>query len=449
MSIWDTWSHIPGKIYNNQTGDIADDHYHKVKEDIALMKSLGVKNYRMSISWPRILPTGLLKHGINQKGIDYYNMEINELVRNGINVAVTLYHWDLPQYLQDTYGGWLNSKETVQAFRDFSDICFAHFGDRVKDWITFNEPFITSVLGHGCNDWAPGLGCGSSPAGNSSNMPYMAAHSQLLAHAHAVKVYRDKYQQDQQGRIGITLNSNFYYPLTNTKEDYEACERALLFGFGWFADPVFFGDYPQVMKDFVEGNRLPLFTEQEKRLLKGSVDFIGLNHYTSNYIGNRKSPLPPVNQRTFNDDQRTEGSSYKNGVPIGPKAESDWLFVYPPGIRSMLNWIQKRYNPQMIYVTENGVDAPGESSMPISQALNDTFRVNYLHDYLTEVSNAVMQDGVNVKAYFVWSMMDNFEWTNGYSCRFGVVYVDYNSPNLTRYVKNSAKWYSDLVKPYN
>nr|CAG4714002.1 unnamed protein product [Naegleria fowleri] len=442
MSIWDIWSHIPGKIYMNQTGDVADDHYHKVKEDVELMKYLGVKNYRMSISWSRLIPTGLIKDGINQKGIDHYDKEINTLVNAGINVAVTLYHWDLPQHLQDLYGGWLNSKDVVEAFKDYADLCFAKFGDRVKDWITFNEPFVTSVLGYGNEGLAPG-------SSNSSTAPYLATHSQLLSHAVAVKVYRDKYQKHQNGRIGIALNSNFFYPLTNTQADYDACERALQFGFGWFADPVFFGDYPQVMKDFVEGGRLPQFTPEQKKLLKGSVDFIGLNHYTSNYIGNRDTPLPPVYQRTFNDDQRTIGSSYKNGVPIGPMADSDWLYVYAPGIRSILNWIQHRYQPKMIYVTENGVDVPNESEMPIPQALNDTFRQNYIHDYLAEVSKAVMQDGVNVKAYYVWSLMDNFEWANGYRCRFGIVYVDYKSPNLDRHIKNSAKYYSQIIRPYN
>ena len=227
----------------------------------------------------------------------------------------------------------------------------------------------------------------------------------------------------------------------------EAAERQQLFDLGWFADPVVFGDYPQVMKDLV-GDRLPQFTSEEKSKLAGSYDFIGLNHYTSRYVSHIAPPQPSPEKRSWATDSRTTLLTEKNGEKIGPLADSSWLYVVPWGMRKILNWITHRYNRPDIFITENGVDAPGESSMPLEQALNDTFRVNYLKDYLTEVSRAISEDGASVVAYFVWSMMDNYEWSDGYSKRFGMIYVDYKDPKLTRYLKQSAKWYSNQIKNF-
>jgi len=279
------------------------------------------------------------------------------------------------------------------------------------------------------------------PAGDSSTEPYIAAHNMLLAHAKAVDVYRKKYQASQKGTIGIVLDCTFYEPLTNSIDDIAAANRALEFYAGWYADPVFFGDYPQSMKTNV-GNRLPVFTEAEKQLLKGSADFYALNHYTSRYATNGPNPggLGPDA-----DMHVTVSVNDKNGVPIGPAADSPWLYVVPYGIRKNLFWLQDRYGKIEFWVTENGVDVPGENSMPLSQALHDTFRVNYYTDYLTQLSMAIYDPAyqVNVKGYFAWSLMDNFEWNDGYSKRFGIHYVDYNTQ--TRYQKDSAKWLTSLL----
>lgn len=417
MTIWDTFSHTPNKTKNGETGDVADDHYNRVEEDIQLIKKLGLKHYRMSIAWSRILPNGTINN-INQKGIDHYNNEINLLLANGITPAITLYHWDLPQGLEDSFGGWLHKDHIVQAYSDYAELCFKLFGDRVKFWITFNEPWVTAVLGYLTGGNAPGRCTGCSPlSGNSSTEPYIVAHSQLVAHAHVMNIYKQKYAQTQNGKIGITFNSDWFEPLSTEDADVQAAERMQQFFLGWYADPVFFGDYPQIMKDNV-GNRLPQFTQEEKELLKAhKSDFFGINHYTSTYVGAPRKPTP-LNP-TWYDDSKVFTTYEKDGKLIGPRADSSWLYVVPWGSRKLLNWIHKRYNGVEIYITENGVDAPGESDLPIDQAIEDDFRVNYLHDYLTEISKAVVEDKVNLKGYYCWSLLDNYEWGDGYSKRFG------------------------------
>lgn len=442
-NIWDTFTHTPGKIRRGDTGDVADDHYHKVQEDIELAKKMNLKNYRMSISWSRIMSNGT-KSSLNQKGIDYYRREIAAWNAAGINVYLTLYHWDLPQYIEDKYGGWLNTSAMVQLFTEYADTCFQQFGDRVKHWITFNEPWVTSVLAYGVGVNAPGR-CTACEAGNSATEPYIVAHTQLLAHAHTVQLYRTRYQPYQRGTIGITLNSDFLAPYSPSEEDVAAAQRQQEFSLGWFADPVFFGDYPQSMKDRV-GKRLPSFTAEEKILLKGSSDFLGINHYTSQYV--TMNPKPKPNTDYYNDIGTISGIENYKGEVIGPPSEAVWLRVVPWGIRSLMNWIRKRYDNPIVYITENGVPVPKEDDMPLKDAIEDDFRLNYLNDYLTQLSLAIKEDKCNVKAYFVWSLLDNFEWADGYSVRFGVHYVDYKDPNLTRYAKKSSKWYAQLIQPY-
>jgi beta-glucosidase len=445
MSIWDVFSHTPNKTANGETGDIADDHYHKVVQDVQILKELGAKNYRMSLSWSRIMSDGTI-NTLNQQGIDYYNREIDLLKRNGLDVYVTLYHWDLPQFLHEKYGGWLNAT-IVQYFAQYADVCYKLFGDRVTAWITLNEPWVTSILGYSDGVNAPGRCTKCRPeGGNSVVEPYLVSHHQLLAHAAAVQIYREKYQHKYNGLIGITLNSDFNAPLTDDPEDVAAAQRRLEFALGWFVDPVVFGDYPESMKQRVQ-SRLPIFTEQEKQLLKGSYDFVGLNHYTSRYVSNNKSASPTDAPIDWYHDSGTIVSVYdKNGKVIGEQAESDWLYVVPWGMRGILNWIKDRYNNPPLYITENGVDVPKEAEMPLSQALNDTFRLNYLKEYIGQVSNAINIDGCNVKGYFVWSLMDNYEWADGYTKKFGIHYVDYKSPDLRRYTKLSAQWYKEFLQ---
>ncbi len=260
-SIWDAFCTIPGKIQNGDTGNVACDHFHKFKNDIKLLKELGVNSYRLSLSWSRIMPEG--KNTINEEGVNFYNEIIDELLENNITPWVTLYHWDLPLALQLEDDGWLG-ESIIDYFVEYADVCFKRFGDRVKNWITLNEPWVVAILGYGHGVFAPGR--------VSEVEPYKVAHNLLLAHAYAVDHYRTNYSS-QNGSIGITNNCDWREPLTDSKSDIDASQRALEFFLGWFADPIYLGDYPQVMKERI-GEKLPEFTKKEKELLKGSSDFL-------------------------------------------------------------------------------------------------------------------------------------------------------------------------------
>eukprot|EP00252_Welwitschia_mirabilis_P012060 TRINITY_DN2683_c0_g1_i1.p1 TRINITY_DN2683_c0_g1~~TRINITY_DN2683_c0_g1_i1.p1 ORF type:complete len:371 (-),score=21.01 TRINITY_DN2683_c0_g1_i1:710-1822(-) len=286
-SIWDTFSHKAyWKIEDFSNGDVAVDQYHRFEEDIDLMAELGMDAYRFSISWPRIFPNG--SGEINREGVEYYNNLIDALIRRGIEPYVTLYHWDLPQALQDAYGGWLN-ESIIGDYVNYASRCFEEFGDRVKKWITFNEPRGASISGYDLGLQAPGrcsiLAHLICKEGDSGTEPYTVAHHMLLSHAAAVKVYREEYQCRQRGSVGITLDSKWFEPYSDADEDRHAAQRALDFELGWFLDPLYFGDYPSSMKDLVE-SRLPEFSAEQSALLKGSLDFLGINHYTSLYARN-------------------------------------------------------------------------------------------------------------------------------------------------------------------
>jgi beta-glucosidase len=443
LSIWDTFSHIPGKIEDGTHGDFADDHYNRFEEDIELMKDLGIHVYRFSISWSRIFPTG--ETTVNQKGVDFYNRLINALLKKGIEPFITLYHWDLPQALEDKYGGWLGEK-TAELFVKYSDFCFRQFGDRVKYWLTFNEPHSFAVHGYQTGFHAPGR-CSNRllcPAGNSSTEPYIVVHNVLKAHAVAVDVYRRNYQPHQQGKIGITLDLTHYEPYNASNPlDVKAVERAQAWHAGWFSDPVYFGDYPQVMRERV-GNRLPTFTEEEKKLLKGSSDFFGLNHYTTSYVLHVEEP----EGEGYFYDRGCLSAHERDGKLVGERGDPVWLYKVPRGMRGVLNWVWERYQHPDIYITENGASAPKESFLPLREALEDNYRVQYYQDYIAEMSKAINEDGVKVLGYMAWSLLDNFEWAHGYEKRFGLYYVDYKD-NMKRYAKKSAKWYKELIAQHS
>ncbi|XP_068645419.1 beta-glucosidase 32-like isoform X2 [Aristolochia californica] len=282
-SIWDTFTHA-GKVLDKSTADIAADQYHKYKEDVELMHKMGLNAYRFSISWSRLIPDG--RGEVNPKGLEYYNNLINELVDHGIEPHVTLNHFDLPQALDDEYGGYLSPK-LIADFTAYADVCFKEFGDRVKTWVTFNEPNIQTVVGYDLGVFPPGrcsypFGSNCSE-GNSSTEVYVSAHYILLAHAAAVQLYREKYQDTQRGSIGITLLAMWFEPLTDSLQDLNATQRMLDFHLGWFLDPIFYGDYPSTMKEIV-GSRLPSFGVEESELMRGSFDFIGLNHYVVLFV---------------------------------------------------------------------------------------------------------------------------------------------------------------------
>lgn len=426
-SIWDGFCQIPGKVLNGDSGDVACDHYHRFRDDVQLMKDMGVKAYRFSISWPRVLPNGR-KDSFNPAGLQFYSDLIDELLKNSIQPWVTLYHWDLPLALQMECDGWLGD-DISDLFADYAAVCFEHLGDRVKHWITINEAWVVSILGYGQGVFAPGR--------ISDSEPYQAGHNLLLAHAKAVKIYREKFQATQKGVIGITNNCDWREPLTDSAEDKAAAERALDFFIGWFADPIYFGDYPATMKERL-GERLPTITAQQRELILHSSDFFGLNHYTTMFAAEAsgdQSQQSVYGNGGLSEDQDVDLSADESW----PLTSMEWAIV-PWGCQKLLQWIAERYNNPPLYITENGCSFNDEL---IDGAVNDQQRVEFFRGYLTACSQAI-ENGVNLRGYFIWSFMDNFEWASGYSKRFGIHYVDYQT--LERTPKASALWYGKIIK---
>ncbi|CAN6347635.1 unnamed protein product [Urochloa humidicola] len=447
-SIWDTFTHqYPGKINDRSNGDVADDQYHRYKEDVNTLNDIGMDAYRFSISWTRILPNGSLSGGVNREGVNYYNNLINELLSKGLQPFVTIFHWDSPQALEDKYKGFL-SPNIVDDYKSYAEVCFREFGDRVKHWITFNEPFSFCQGGYASGVFAPGR-CssweqGNCSVGDSGTEPYTACHHQLLAHGETIKLYREKYQAMQKGKIGITLMSHWFVPISNSKSDKGAARRSMDFMLGWFMDPLIKGDYPLSMRKLV-GNRLPKFSKEQSELVKGAFDFIGLNYYTAYFAEN----IPPSNSLnySYNTDPRANLTGSRNGVPIGPTSASTWYFtfyIYPKGLHELLLYVKEKYGNPTVYITENGVPEINNSSLTLQEALKDDIRVQYYHDHLLALLSGV-NDGANVKGYFAWSLLDDFEWASGYTLRFGINFVDYND-GLKRYPKDSAHWFKKFLK---
>ncbi|CAD5166982.1 furostanol glycoside 26-O-beta-glucosidase [Musa acuminata AAA Group] len=441
-SVWDTLTHDhPEKIADKKNGDVATDSYRRYKDDIEIMKNMGMDSYRFSISWSRILPKGTIEGGINQEGIKYYNDLINELLKNGIKPYVTLFHWDVPQALEDAYGGFLSSK-IVNDFKNFASVCFQKFGDRVKHWITLNEPWSFSSMGYSLGKHAPGrcsqlLGC---PVGDSLKEPYIVTHNLILAHAAAATLYKKEFKAIQEGEVGITLVSMWFEPYSTSHQDIEAANRAIDFMLGWYMDPLVYGDYPFIMRALVK-ERLPYFTNDEAEMIKGSYDFIGLNYYTSRYA--KATPMSPNYTPILSiTDSYAEQLDSKNNVPIG-ELQGTWINVYPHGMKELLLHMKKRYQNPHIYITENGTCELDNPKLPLDEALEDQFRIDYLSVHLAEVRQAIRQ-GVCVKGYFAWALTDNFEWEQGYTQRFGLTYIDYDN-NLNRHLKSSANWYTRFL----
>ncbi|KNA25153.1 hypothetical protein SOVF_008790 [Spinacia oleracea] len=447
-SIWDTYVHkYPGKIKDGSNGDVATDSYHRYKEDVKLIKEMGLDAYRFSISWSRILPKGKLSGGVNRKGIRYYNNLINELLNNGIKPFVTLLHGDLPQALEDKYGGFL-SRNIINDFRDYAELCYKKFGDRVKHWITLNEPLFYDLTGYAvgygppgrCSKWLQ-LNCS---AGDSGTEPYIVAHNLILSHAAAANLYKLKYQASQKGKIGIVLATNWYVPLSKSIQDLDATQRALDFTIGWFMEPFTRGNYPDSMTSLVN-DRLPKFTTEQSMTIKGSLDFLGLNYYTASYVAN--TPPSSLNgsrtRLSYLSDWLGTYTNERHGVPIGPKGASNGFNIYPRGIRDLLLYMKRKYKSQVIYITENGIGEQNNSTLSLEEALVDTIRIDYHYHHLRFLREAI-QNGVDVRGYFAWSLLDNFEWSLGYTIRYGINYVDFRN-GLKRYPKSSAFWFKKFL----
>ncbi|XP_053610113.1 myrosinase 1-like [Plodia interpunctella] len=433
-SIWDRYTHAhPERVFDHNNGDVAADSYHQWREDVALLKHLGVSFYRFSISWSRILPSGF-SNEVNEDGIKYYAELISALESNNIAPVVTMYHWDLPQPLQDL-GGWTNPI-MADYFVDYATVLFDRFSSSVKMWITFNEPLSFCHDGYGGDD---------APGGRSSGIEtYMCGHNVLRAHGKVYKLYQDRKKQNKApGWIGITLDMPWMEPATTAREDQEAAEIARQFIFGWFAHPIFSkeGDYPEIMRKRIDEksrvqnfarSRLPHFTANEVRSIKGSFDFLGLNHYTT-YLASPAESHSPGKEPTFEDDMGVRITQKENW----PKSNSTWLRIVPWGFRRALNWIKTSYNNPPTLVTENGISlAPGT---------HDPKRINYIDSYLRALHDAILKDKCHVIGYTYWSLIDNFEWMRGFSERFGLYQVDYTSPKRTRTARLSASYFGQVA----
>nr|BAO04173.1 hypothetical protein [Delphinium grandiflorum] len=437
-SIWDTYTH-QGKMPDKSNGDIACDGYHKYKEDVKIMSDIGLEAYRFSISWSRLLPRG--RGAINPKGLEYYNNLINELVDHGIQPHVTISHLDLPQILEDEYEGWLSPK-IIKDFTEYADVCFREFGDRVSHWTTINEPNIVSMGSYDSGQLPPQRcsppgGIYNCTAGNSSIEPYIAMHHFLLAHGSAAALYRDKYQARQKGLIGLSVYSFWCIPFTNSTADVKAANRAMDFYSGWAMNPLVFGDYPEIMKTNV-GSRLPSFTKDESKLLKGSFDFIGLNHYFTVYIQDKPRSTRKSNLGDYISDMSVKLSFTHDVMPPGPFIPTSTPYT-PYGLRDLLEYFKHKYGNPPVYVHENGFGAP------YNETLNDTGRIHYISGYVEGILDAI-RGGSNTKGYFVWSFLDVFEFLSGYVTRYGLVHVDFEDKELKRQLKSSAQWFSSFIK---
>lgn len=412
-SIWDRFSHIPGNIADGTNGDVACDFYHRYEEDIALAKQLGLQVYRLSISWPRIYPEGVGE--VNPKGIEFYRKVLKCLKDNGIKAAVTIYHWDLPQKLQDR-GGWAN-REIVGWFETYAKTLYSELGDLVDYWITLNEPFCSSIKGYWIGDHAPGY--------HDFSMALQAAHHLLMSHGAAVKAFRETGLKSE---IGITLNLNLSYPIDpHNPEDVKASERMNMLYNNLFADPVLKGTYPKEFFDCVKskGVILPTILKGDMELINQELDFLGVNSYYS-IFSKADETVWPLGVR-----QVTSGRM---------QTDANWEVV-PEGMYDLLKWIDATYRPKKIIITENG--AAFNDWVNVDGKVEDLDRIDYIKRYLTAVNRA-LREGVNIQGYYVWCFCDNFEWAWGLKRRFGIIYVDYATQK--RIPKASAYWLADVIR---
>jgi beta-glucosidase len=412
-SIWDTFSHTPGKTKNGDTGDVACDHYHRWPEDVALMKEIGLKAYRFSVSWPRILPEG--RGRVNQKGLDFYGRLVDALLEANIIPMPTLYHWELPQTLQDE-GGWPD-RRVVEPFVELADAVSRALGDRVSHWMTHNEPWCTSFLSHQIGVHAPGWQ--DWPAA------FAAAHHVLLSHGLAAAQIRANVANAE---VGIAINFEPASPASDSPADYHAARLWDGYFSRWFVDPLFGRLYPADMTDhYIRSGQLPngldFVQEGDMATIAAPLDFFGVNYYTR-HIAQTQESL---------DDYRSLHNPDAEYTAMG------WE-VHPDSFYGLLNRLHFEYRPRKIFVTENGcsyLDEPDEQGR-----VADGRRIAYLQSHLQATHRAI-QNGVPLAGYLQWSLLDNYEWAEGYSQRFGIVHVDYATQKRT--LKDSAFWYRDLI----
>jgi beta-glucosidase len=402
-SIWDRFSHTPGKIRDGDTGDVACDHYHRYRDDIALMRRLGLKAYRFSISWPRVIPNGW--GAVNPAGLDFYDRLVDELLAANIQPFVTLYHWDLPQALQER-GGW-PKRDLCGWFADYAALMARHLGDRVTRWMTFNEPWVSCFLGYQMGVHAPGL--------QDLRLAEQSAHHQLVAHGLAMRAIRASAPLAQ---VGIVLDAFPTETDTDVPEDRAIVAQSWDHGVGLFLDPLLRGHYPPQVAQEHESLGVEI-QPGDMALIAQRLDLLGINHYSRNLVRNGQ-PVKPV-----------PGAEY---------TEMDWE-ICPAAFGRLLRRLKREYRLPPLYITENGAAFRDEVSA--DGQVHDPRRIAYLREYFTQARLA-MDDGVDLRGYFVWSLLDNFEWANGNSKRFGLVYTDYAT--LQRTTKDSGRWYAQVIE---
>jgi beta-glucosidase len=406
-SIWHTFAHTPHAIQNGDTGDVACEHYRRWADDIGLMQRVGLGAYRFSTAWGRVLPQGT--GASNRAGLDFYERLVDGLLAAGITPALTLYHWDLPQALEDR-GGWVNPDAPLW-FADYAETLAARLADRVPLWITFNEPWVFVWLGYALGVHAP--------ARTDTGDALAAARNVLLAHGHAV----ERLRAHAKTKVGITLSVQAYVPASSSDADRLACDRQRAFNNQWFFDPIAFGRWPAALEEEF-GEFMPELSDTDLAVIRRPVDFVGLNYYTRHVVAHddtgffKSRPLRPAGRRT----------------------EMDWE-VYPAGLYAVLKEFHDRYRLPL-YVTESGAAFPDPA--PDDQGyVPDWERLTYLQSHFGAAHRALCE-GVDLRGYFVWSLMDNFEWGFGYSKRFGLIRCDFETQRRT--LKRSAEWYRRVIE---
>jgi beta-glucosidase len=417
-SIWDTFSRTPGRVHMGHTGDVACDHYHRYVDDVALMADIGLASYRYSIAWPRVQPDGT--GPVNTRGLDFYDRLTDELIGKGIDPVVTLYHWDLPQSLEDR-GGW-TVRETAEAFAEYAQIVHARLGDRVRTWTTLNEPWCSAYLGYGSGRHAPGV---IDPAS-----AFKAVHHLLLGHGLAARALRSAGAQS----VSITLNPSAVLPLDpENAADVEAARIVDGLNNRVFFDPLLRGQYPDDMREhmarFVD---LSFIRDGDEAIINAPIDVLGINYYTPSYVSAKPGTPSAL------DAPGTDGIAWRE--PVGPITDIGWQ-IEPAALTRLLDRIHRDYPGTPMMITENGAsygDGPSEDG-----AIHDTNRIEYLDGHLRACLDAISH-GVDLRGYFAWSLMDNFEWAEGYAKRFGLVHVDYTTQQ--RVPKDSARWYQEVIR---
>ncbi|WLR57357.1 GH1 family beta-glucosidase [Mesobacillus subterraneus] len=409
-SIWDTFCETPGKVKDGDNGEVACDSYHRVDEDVSIMKDLGIDVYRFSVAWPRVFPEG--RGEVNEKGLAYYHRLVDALLENGIEPMVTLYHWDLPQALQDQ-GGWDN-RATIDAFVDYAELMFKELSGKVNKWITFNEPWCVSFLSNYEGRHAPG--------NQDLQLAVNVAHHLHVAHGRTVQKFREL---GIDGEIGYAPNVTWFEPYSDREDDVLACRRGNAEMVEWFFDPVFKGSYPGFLVDWFaeKGVQVPIING-DMEVIRQPIDFVGINYYTGGVARYKENSglfdLEPVDM------------GYE-------KTDIGWN-IYPEGFYKVLTYLTEEYGQVPIYITENGSCYNDE---PVGGRVRDERRIAYLKQHLISLSRSI-ESGVNIKGYISWSLLDNFEWAEGYSMRFGIVYVNYQT--LERIKKDSFYWYKQTIR---